>query len=104
MSDQSCEVDNEYRGLCSERTQELLSHQENCVRPLYSQKYSILRTTLLLIGSMCGGRTPEIMSDENESLIPIEFIENYEMHGVTIALVPPLENTKHRYPWICSLI
>ena len=25
------------------------------------------------------------------------------MNGVTIAAVPPLENTRHRYPWICSL-
>ena len=34
-------------------------------------------------------------------LTPIEEISI--INGATIASVPPLENTRHRYPWICSL-
>ena len=40
-------------------------------------------------------------STTNSRLTPIELVQ--VMNGVTIARVPPLENTKNRYPWICSL-
>merc|ERR1712001_92244 len=46
------------------------------------------------------------MGDEEVRLIPIEaaYGENYFTEGSPpLARVPPLENTKHRYPWICSL-
>ena len=40
-------------------------------------------------------------NDILKRITPIDSIA--EINGVTIATVPPLENTKHRYPWICSL-
>ena len=52
-------------------------------------------------------RQPEYLSEDDEEandfrLIPIGSISQWN-YGVTIATVPTLENTKHRYPWICSL-
>ena len=123
------------RGLCSQRTQELLRDRENCIIPIYSQKTSIFTTTYHLIRSMCDysyfwyfsavpfARRVNVnkkrslndvknKNDDNEAhdvgarLIPIEevFGENYYGEGSPqIARVPPLQNTKHRYPWICSL-
>ena len=38
---------------------------------------------------------------DHDRLTPIEAVE--EINGVTIKTVPPLDNTRHRYPWICSL-
>ena len=35
-------------------------------------------------------------------LTPIETVTEFAP-GLTISLVPPLENTRHRYPWLCSL-
>ena len=119
-----CEIDNIFvmRGLCSETTKELLRDQENCVIPIFSQKLSILRTTRELIRSMCDEQAyddfwpapldrrseekitrqqrspPEHLTSEDDRevrLIPIV--------GSTSTGVPPLENTKHRYPWLCSL-
>jgi len=40
------------RGLCSERTKELLTEQENCIRPLWNQKTSIFNTANGLIRSI----------------------------------------------------
>ena len=119
-------------GLCSERTKELLRDQENCVHPIFNEKEGIWWTTTYLIESMCDDqthsdfypapldrrmnnkrnpptketlqpRTPQHLADDNDEdadglrLIPIEVVH------VSYARVPPLENTKHRYPWICSL-
>ena len=44
------------------------------------------------------------VADENR-LTPIENVEVSMFNGfnVTITSVPPLENTRHRYPWLCSL-
>ena len=121
------------KGLCSERTKLLLSDQQNCIHPLWKQKSSIVATANNLIRSMCDFRTwwfdfnkpvpidrrvdTRIKTNETRKydplkrmrpshdyenkLIPIDSIE--EINGVNFARVPPLENTKHRYPWICSL-
>ena len=35
-------------------------------------------------------------------LTPIETVTEFAP-GFTISLVPPLEDTRHRYPWLCSL-
>ena len=46
------------RGLCSERTQELLTtDQLDCIRPLWNQKLSIFWTADFLIESLCGQQT-----------------------------------------------
>ena len=115
-------------GLCSERTKELLRDQENCVYPIFSQKKNIFQTTWKLIQSMCDYQTFSDFykkaplnwrvnvnrqkqftvdnDDNNVRLIPIEetFPTNFGGWGIPpYARVPPLENTKHRYPWICSL-
>ena len=130
VSNQSCEVDSEHphyvvRGLCSERTQELMKDQQNCVHQIFSQKRSIYWTTRYLIWSMCDEQTHENFlprpidsrvktkrsakeekNHRKKRLTPIEQVygENYFGNGSpTLGQVPPLENTKHRYPWICSL-
>ena len=38
---------------------------------------------------------------DHDRLTPITAI--FEINGVTITRVPPLDNTRHRYPWLCSL-
>ena len=55
----TCEMDGLYveRGLCSDRTKELLRDQETCVIPMWSQKYNIYYTTVELIRSMCENQT-----------------------------------------------
>ena len=131
VSDQHCDVDvastNVVKGLCSNRTQELLRDQGNCVIPVWNQKEYILNTARDLIGSMFGQQTLENFrpsslgrrlntddaTNNNERLIPVEYVYDYYRYdydtlevdpdSVRIARVPPLENTKHRYPWICSL-
>ena len=132
MSEQSCVFDYDnygfrsiVRGFCSDRTQDLLRDQENCIYPIYSEKSSIATTTDRLIQSMCDYQTyldfsPELLDrrvnrnikksvdewknnhnndedSEDIKLIPIEEVNSY------FARVPPLEHTKHRYPWLCSL-
>ena len=157
VSDQPCEFDDNgriVRGLCSDRTKELLSDQENCVYPIYSRKESLTETTYELIKSMCDYQTSknfyptrvntkrsvnEMTNNRKERfflllessirkvkktrkpttkeslvngnyedadgvrLIPIEAAYGPTYIGGPYARVPPLENTKHRYPWICSL-
>ena len=106
-------------GLCSERTKQLLStDQQNCIHPLYSQKLSIFNTVDILIESLCdfqtwfdfypaaveGNRVNSRISGKSTAdnrLIPIDSVVDRD--GVTIARVPPLHHTKNRYPWICSL-
>ena len=115
-------VNNAYdvrRGLCSEKTQELLQHQDNCIIPSFSQNSVIFYTTLTLVRSLCDWRTwvdfnpasgstvntnrfTQKKEDYDARLNPIEAVAPYP-NNVTITLIPPLENTKHRYPWICSL-
>ena len=147
MSNKSCQLyENDVnhsqtdvkRGLCSARTQELLStDQQNCIRPLFEQKFSIFYTTDLLVQSLCDWQTwwdfypvpNRRRLNRNKSrnkkkknwnrrkknklrlrnkirklknrLTPIAAVA--DINGVTIAHVPPLEHTKNRYPWICSL-
>ena len=123
MSEQPCELHNPPEdchvrsGLCSGATEELLRDQENCVHPIWRQKSNIYSTVSYLVRSLCRQETfnnfvdsvetnsendtGEEMLDGDNRLIPIESV--LESNGVTIARVPPLENTKHRYPWICSL-
>ena len=36
-------------------------------------------------------------------LNPLEFIEEFLIDEVTLANIPRFENTRHRYPWLCSL-
>ena len=45
------------KGLCSEKTENLLRNQENCIHPLYSGPIEILRTTTNLVWSLCTGDT-----------------------------------------------
>ena len=95
VSDQYCgivEITHEvWTGFCSWRTRQLLSDRENCAKPLNSEKAGIYETVRFLIRSMCSRPT-------------------FENFGSTGRITPldaqrdiPLENTKHRYPWICSL-
>ena len=121
VSDQPCEF-NDYgvvRGLCSERTKELLGDRENCGHPMLRGKQSLFATILLLTRSMCDCQTyisffhgggyyaglhqcePQVAEDVR--LIPIEDAYTDDYYAVPVGRVPPLENTKHRYPWICSL-
>ena len=102
-------------GLCSQRTQQLLSTEQlNCIRPLFRQKFPIYYTVDGMINSMCDLQTwldfyPAPIEGRNElrkfhtddRLTPIAVVA--EVNGVTIAQVPPLEHTRNRYPWICSL-
>lgn len=44
-------------GLCSQQTEELLLHQENCIHPLASQTFDIWQTTDSLIYSLCTADT-----------------------------------------------
>ena len=115
----ACFIEGEVRnGLCSERTKQLLStDQLNCIHPLYTQRLSIYNTVWHLVRSLCDVKTsidfvpaPIVRegvnnkirkSKINHRLTPIESID--EQGGVTLARVPPLQHTKHRYPWICSL-
>ena len=111
VSNQTCELYNSNyyvrTGLCSERTMELFEDQGNCVQPIYKDRTSIYYTTRNLIVSLCNISTylgfwpSPIDDDRNNRLTPITAIN--VLGGVTIPLIPPLENTKHRYPWICSL-
>ena len=98
------------RGLCSDRTQQLLRDQERCIHPIWSEKLSITHTTHDLIRSLCDYQTwldwkpapvDTKRSGYSDRLIPISSIQ--ANIGVTLARVPPLEHTKHHYPWLCSL-
>ena len=131
VSNQACEVYEESSGmwkvrsgLCSERTQELLSSdQQNCIQPLFSQKNSVLRTAGWLVQSLCDDQTfnsfsPRDVEGNTEytgyteyksrkskpdtRFTPIDNVVDY-YGGLTLANVPDLHHTKHRYPWICSL-
>ena len=139
-----CEVDCCYvlgetlvAGLCSQKTQTLLVDQENCVHPLYTEKFRL--TLRNLVASMCdfytwygfyprslegynkvkkrklrrkrkekGNRFVtkksrlELRRRQENRLTPIQNVAEFDT-GVTLALAPPLENTRHRYPWLCSL-
>ena len=64
VSNKTCELLNESEdiwqgshlksGLCSERTKQLLTtDQQNCIRPLWGEKFSIFFTTDVLILSLC---------------------------------------------------
>ena len=102
-------------GLCSEKTEMLLLDQKNCIHPLWSSKFEITRTIDSLIFSLCEesvyfGFWPEpITTNEREvkpknkinKLNPIEYVE--VLNGVSFNTTLEFENTKHRYPWLCSL-
>ena len=126
VSDQECVMsgNNVMRGLCSETTLELLRDQENCVDPIWTGKYEVYWTASWLMRTLCDEQTywnfkpswqntRQQKSEASETsqqsehwthedsedvrLVPIDQVY------VDFARVPPLEDTKHRYPWICSL-
>ena len=59
VSDQSCELHDPpedshvKRGLCSNRTEELLRDQESCIQPIWRQKSTIYSTISYIIRSLC---------------------------------------------------
>ena len=90
-------------GLCSDETRALLQDQENCIRPIYSQTYSITFTIERLILSMCDfyvtfinffpstgrrRRQLDFESQVNARLNPIRVVQ--ELGDVPLATVPPL--------------
>ena len=121
-----------YQGPCSSDTESKLQTQE-CINAVFSIKAGVFLTIRRLVRSICktsvwrsfkpGRRInrvsevnlniTETETEHNETifqstnttssskLIPIsEINEEYEP---TLARVPHLENTKHRYSWLCSL-
>ena len=123
VSNKSCELyETDYpdsetdlkTGLCSESTKKSFSSdQQGCIHPLWNQKVSIFQTADKLIRSLCDwqtwwdfipapieGRRTRKSTIQNR-LTPIDFVG--EINGVTIARAPPLQHTKHRYPFICSM-
>ena len=126
VSSRQCTLDERggvLEGLCSAKTEALLLDQENCVLPLFSQKLDVWVTIDNLILSMCKNETwvafwpknnkkrssedfetiPNLkISEENQKLTPVEEVYEYQT-DLALSIIPPLENTKHRYPWICSL-
>ena len=94
-------------GLCSERTRQLASDQENCIRPLYLRKRSIYFTAKHLFGALCNVwsyisfKPRSRQSKPDNRFVQIDYVS--VINEETLAAVPPLEHTKHRYPWICSL-
>ena len=60
VSNKSCEVDQGFflkKGLCSQKTENLLRNQKNCIHPLWSSKTEIFRSINSLIWSLCTGDT-----------------------------------------------
>ena len=122
ISDKDCQFQEDGKkpyyiktGLCSEKTEMLLLDQKNCIQPIYSTEYEITFSFKRLILSLCkysvyDGFWPEpITTNETEvkqknkknKLTPIEWVEVINFVNLNTTL--EFENTKHRYPWLCSL-
>ena len=120
------------KGLCSNTTQTLLSDPQNCINPIFNLTERIFDSVRCLVNSMCDRETwqnlepvpitkrvpaMKLLKDNQEDkrfhrLIPLEQIQEYfviisfdpfNISSVLLVPYPPLENTRHRYPWICSL-
>ena len=128
FQDESNKVWDIKTGLCSSETEELLRDQKKCIRPLYTGEDSILDTVYRLILSMCRLDVWENFRPSNtrkyrkfinrnrknrrkkkpnrrkliDKVVPIEEVNDYG-DGLILAQIPQFENTKHRYPWLCSL-
>ena len=95
------------KGLCSNATESLLL-EEDCKDYVSNNKREILTTLWWgLISSMCTKDTWDAFissSDDNGRLIPIDFVYDDEDGDGSYAHGPisDLENTRHRYSWICS--
>ena len=87
-------------GLCSEKTEELLRNGDVCnAYSFYKEKEDVYETVKRLVVSMCTTETFEVWDglQQNARLLPIDEI------GGDVPHLPPFHNTRHRYPWICSL-
>ena len=92
-------------GICSPETQAAIINQDiGDVTDIYSQPYIIYSTLQLLMISMCDAVAVT-------AILPlIPFFTRYspilnavEYGGAQITTKLKYENTKHRYPWVCSL-
>ena len=125
-SDMPCELNgsNVMTGLCSPRTRRLLRNRKNCINPLWSGKVEILRTVSRLTQSLCEVNTwialnmpgkrkrkyerkqikLRLKEDlKHNKLNPINSILLDPFRNFTLTSIPQFNNTKNRYPWICSL-
>lgn len=125
ISEKSCELDGFIlkTGLCSTKTKRLLRNRKSCINPLWSGKVEILRTVSSLILSLCEdniwieflnpgkrkrkyGRKHELKLRLKEYMKDVKFnpLNSIQQFGnVTLSSIPRFENTRHRYPWLCSL-
>ena len=96
-------------GLCSDDT-ELSLLQQDCINSVYSLPEASVFTIRNMIQSMCRAEVysnsfadkfyPSLLGNSTrpERLNPINYVNN-----VNIAVTPTFEDTKGRYPWLCSL-
>ena len=103
------------KALCSEATESLLLEKE-CKDYVWNTKQEVWQTIRWgLIDSMCTSSTYNLFypnffdkkrslhQHSNDSrLLPITEVSN-SWGGHTFGPIPDLVNTRHRYPWICSL-
>ena len=93
-------------GICSAESQAAIFNDlQSIVTDAYSKPYPIYSTLQLLLISMCDA----VALSAFQNLIPNFFsrfsptLHAVEYEGFDIITKLEYENTKHRYPWVCSL-
>jgi hypothetical protein len=104
-------------GTCSNRTEDLLVERK-CLKDIFEQQEFIINTILSLIFTSCRdnvgdvffdfaknnnilsrSNVPNLKKDNNLRLAPVQII----LEDLNIQTKLQYNNTKHRYPWVCSL-
>lgn len=102
------------QGICSEETEAALS-EGSCIRDVASRDYNFWFMNWRLINLTCRIQVVQAWYDfqgwfagfpdrfSKAKLNPILGVLNQPVFGEVAAWVPKFDNTRHRYPWVCSL-
>ena len=94
-------------GTCSKETEASLM-TEKCFRNGYEQQFPIQNSVMLMIGNSCSSQIEKNWRVRVNNLTNVDFFTDNRINPVTnigegFKTQIPYENTRNRYPWICSL-
>merc|ERR1711892_1511434 len=94
-------------GTCSKETEDRLT-EDKCFKNGYEQQFPIQNSIMLMISNSCSDKVTQSWINRIKNLDNTNFFSDKRINPVTnigdgFKTRIPYENTRNRYPWICSL-
>ena len=111
-----CNIEGQFafieNGTCSKKTEKLLA-EEKCINEVFQQPKFILDTIIAIIQWSCTEDVSLIFNsfysdfisrsiERSERLAPVQFLKEFDDDFI-LKTELNYENTRNRYPWVCSL-